>query len=103
MDTTGNLHFTVCCKVSLTQGIKYISSMCGTCTWAVEHNMATFSELSLAVCWEGKAKASTMSNSAESNVQLLTPAAMVANLGHQVFTKMGSLKIVTTKTNCYTE
>ena len=44
-----------------------------------------------------------MSNSAESNVQLLTPAAMVANLGHQVFTKMGSLKIVTTKTVCYTE
>ena len=37
------------------------------CNRAVEHNMATFSELSLPVCWWGKAKQrlhSTMSNSA---------------------------------------
>ena len=46
--------------------------------------MATFSELSLAVCWEGKAKASTMSNSTNYNVQLLTPGATVANVADKV-------------------
>ena len=46
--------------------------------------MATFSELSLAVCWEGKAKASIMSNSTNYNVQLLTPGAMVANVADKV-------------------
>ena len=56
MDTTGNLHFIVCSKVSLTQGFQYISSRCGMRNLAVEHNMATFSELSLAVRWGEKAK-----------------------------------------------
>ena len=84
MDTIGNPHFTVCSKMSLTQGFQYISSGCGTCNWAVKHNMATFSELSLAVCWQGKAKASTMSNSTNYNVQLLTPGATVANVADKV-------------------
>ena len=48
--------FTVCSKMSLTQGFQYISSRFGTCNGAVEQNMATFSKLSLAVRWGEKAK-----------------------------------------------
>jgi len=46
----------------------------------VEHNVAMFSELSFAVRWQ----ASTTSNSNESNVKLLTTAAMVDNLAEKV-------------------
>ena len=45
---------------------------------AVEHNMAVFSELSFAICRQVMlSKASTTSNSNESNVKLLTTAVMV--------------------------
>ena len=52
---------------------------------AVEHNVAAFSELSLLYAdRECYPEASTTSNSNESNVKLLTTAAMVDNLAEKV-------------------
>ena len=53
---------------------------------AVEHNMAAFSELSFAIRRQGMLypEASTTSNSNESNVKLLTTAAMMENLAKKV-------------------
>ena len=40
--------------LSLTQEHPVYSSRHGMCNCAVEHNVATFSELALAVCWRGR-------------------------------------------------
>ena len=40
-------------EVSLTWGFWYISGRHGMCNWAVEHNVGVFSELFLAVRWQG--------------------------------------------------
>ena len=47
-DTIGTQYFVCYSKVSLTQGFRYISGRRGT-AWAVEYNIAAFSELSFAV------------------------------------------------------
>ena len=36
------------------RGFRYISGRRGMRNWAVEHNMAVFSELSFAVHWQGR-------------------------------------------------
>ena len=53
---------------------------------AVEHNMAAFSGLSFAIRRQRMLypEASTTSSSSESNVKLLTTAAMVDNLAEKV-------------------
>ena len=38
-------------EVSLTHGFRYTSGRHGICNWDFEHNVATFSGLSIAVCW----------------------------------------------------
>ena len=54
VDTIGNLHFDPYSEVFLTEGFRYISSRCGVCNWAIEHNVAIFSELSFTLCWQGR-------------------------------------------------
>ena len=46
-DTIGNQQFVPYSEVSLTRGFQYISGRCGMRNWAVEHIVATFSELYL--------------------------------------------------------
>ena len=50
-DTIGNQHFVPHNKVSLTQGLPVYFVVLRN--GAVEYNVATFSELSFAVCWQG--------------------------------------------------
>ena len=56
----------MCSKVSLTQKLQVysISGRCGMRNLAVEHNIATFSELSLTVAhwWQGRLTRGTESN-----------------------------------------
>ena len=64
--------------------------------WAVEHNVAAFSELSLAVHWQGRLSRgySTMS---VSNVKLLATAVVLGNLTEKVNEcplKLGTLCII---------
>ena len=47
--------------------------------WAVERNVAAFSELSLAVHWQGRLSRG-YSTVSVSNVKLLAPAVMLGNL-----------------------
>ena len=58
-DTIGNQHFVPCSEVSLTQELIFLVGV------ALHNraNVATFSELSLAVCLQGR-QSSTISNSA---------------------------------------
>ena len=50
-DTIGNQHFVPYSEVSLTQGLLVGVVLRNR---AVKHNVATFSELSLAVHWQGR-------------------------------------------------
>jgi len=81
---------------------------------AVEHNVAAFSELSFAIhrqrMLECYPEASATSNSNESNIKLLTTAAMVDNLAEKVdecplngIVKYCSLTVGTVKAVRYTE
>ena len=55
------------------------------CNRAVEHNVANFQSFpSLYAGKEGKAEGSTISNSANSSVELLTPTAVVENIAEKV-------------------
>ena len=83
--------------MSLTQGGQYISSRFGIHNWDVEHNMAMFSKLSLAVCWGEKAKQRlVLWVTALINVQLVNSRSSGGQFcwqGQQVSTKMGSLRL----------
>ena len=50
MDTIANQHFA---HYTGCRGFRYISSRHGMCILVVEHNVAAFSELYFAVCWQG--------------------------------------------------
>ena len=50
----GNQHFVRNSKVSLIRDFRYISGRRGIHNKAVEYNVATFSELSFAVRWQGR-------------------------------------------------
>ena len=65
-------HFVPCSKVSLTQGLPYTFSRHGSVKSSFEHNVAAFSELSLALCWQGVLS--------RGYYYELTPVAMVDNL-----------------------
>ena len=77
---------------------------------AVKHNMAMFSELSLAIRWKERLSRGISRNNS-TNVRLLTPAVMVHNLAEKVNKcplKLGSYKyclrtIGSAKTVCYME
>ena len=62
VDTTGTNNFVLYNEVSLTQAFAIVTVAIGLCDWAVEHNVATFSEPSL--LYAKHAEASTISNSA---------------------------------------
>ena len=53
-DTVGTNNFVLYSEVSLIQGLLVFSSRYGMRNGAVKHNMATLSELSLGVCWQGR-------------------------------------------------
>jgi len=72
----------------------------------IEHNVATLSELSLAVCWCW-AEGLYYKQQHQSYVKFLNPAAMADNLAEKVDTKSGianyCLHIIGSTNNCYTE
>ena len=51
---------------------------------AVEHNVAMFSELSLAIHWRGRLSRDYIVRWVTANIKLLTSAAMVDNLAEKV-------------------
>ena len=71
-DTIGNKHFVPCSEVSLTQGLPYTFSRHGSVKSSFEDNVAGFSELSLALRWQGVLS--------RDYYYELTPVAMVDNL-----------------------
>ena len=71
--------------MSLTQGFRYISGRCGIHNRIVEHNVAMFSELSLAVHWLGRLSSGKYYGQQRlANGKLLTPAMMVDILVKEV-------------------
>ena len=71
-DTIGNKHFVPCSEVSLTQGLPYTFSRHGSVKSSFEDNVAGFSELSLALRWQGVLS--------RDYYYELTPVVMVDNL-----------------------